>query len=232
MTTTRIAILEDNEIIVRQIGNEFEKHHWQFESFGLLSDLSNALADRKFDLLLLDWSLPDGQADQVIDQVRRTLLLDTPIIIESIDADEQQVINALELGADDYVVKPLRLAELTQRIKALLRRSGHFNEAQQPLARLGDITMDSNQKQISLKGSAVAMTAKEYELAEYILNRPDSLITRAELFKNIWGQDSTLRTRTMDVHIARIRSKLELAGEHDMQLVTLRGYGYRLQTMI
>lgn len=224
--STCIALLEDDPLIAEVLAIAFFQAGWENRLFTTVGDISRALRESRFDLLMLDWSLPDGEADSVIRLARQQLGLTTPIVIESVNGDEEQVVRALELGADDYVVKPLRIAEVKARVLALLRR--HKDSPKQAQA-LGHYQLDETLCDVKLAGEPLGLTAMEFELAKYFFAHPDELLSRDQLLAHVWGVGADLDTRTVDVHVSRLRRKLRLEQETGVQISTLRGYGYRLQ---
>jgi len=227
----KIAVLEDNELIADFIAVALQQAGWEFSLYGTIADISQALHSEQFDLLLLDWSVPDGEADQVIRLVRETLKLSLPIMIESINGDESQVVEALQIGADDYVIKPLRMPELLARIQALLRRSAPAFEhpAAVTSRTYGDIHIEPEQHRVSLNQNDVELTAKEYDLLVYMLDHANELLSRDTLLSKIWGLNVGIESRTVDTHVSHIRNKLKLNQNSEIKITSLRGFGYRLE---
>jgi two-component system, OmpR family, response regulator RegX3 len=222
-----IALLEDDELIVEILDQTIHSAGWTYTHFKTIAAISAALKTQNFDLLLLDWSLPDGEADQVIRMAREELALNTPILVESIRNDESSIVAALLLGADDYIVKPLRISELRARITALFRRS---HSVESNLFTLGPYQIDKINKEIFLNQELLPLTSLEYELGCYILKHPGALLSREQLLIDVWRRNPKVTTRTVDIFVSRLRKKLKLDLNTGMQLSTLRGYGYRLET--
>ncbi|WP_459867410.1 response regulator transcription factor [Endothiovibrio diazotrophicus] len=222
----RIAILEDNPIVAELIAVTLTRAGWDSRRFTTVVEMVAALRDDAFDLLILDWSLPDGEADRIIRLVREELALKTPILIESANGDERQIVHALELGADDYVVKPLRIAELMARIGSVLRRSSP--EAFSVLD-FAEFQIDEKDCEIRFAGEPLKLTAMEYALACYLFRHPNELLSRDRLLEEVWGRSATVDTRTVDAHVSRLRKKLRLDEAEGVTITTLRGFGYRLE---
>lgn len=223
---TVIGLLEDDPLIAEVIEGTLEGAGWDYHLFTSVAEISTALRTQSFDLLLLDWTLPDGEADSVIRLVRQQLRLATPILIESASGDENQIVEALALGADDYVVKPLRLSEVQARIAALLRRVRH--DAPGPL-QLGPYRVDATNKLVYRLDQPVDLTLMEYDLARFFLEHPDELLSRERILSEVWNCNPEIDTRTVDMHVSRLRRKLQFGAGSGLQISTLRGYGYRLE---
>lgn len=221
----RIALLEDNALVVDLIQQTLGRQGWSCRHYGTVADLLADLPKQHFDLLILDWSLPDGEADAVIRMVRNELRQPTPILIESINEDEQQVVDALLLGANDYVTKPLRLSELRARVDVLLRNRPQLSG--QP--DLAGYKFDPSNKQMTFGSEPLELTALEYDLACYFFNHRDQLLSREQLLRDVWQQTPELETRTVDAFVSRLRKKLRLEDGGAVRIRTLRGYGYRME---
>lgn len=219
-------MLEDDELAVEVIEMALSQINCHCQHFATLADICAALREQCFDLLLLDWSLPDGEADQVIRLVRRELNLRTPVLIVSVNDDEQQVVNALLQGADDYVTKPLRLSELQARVTVLLR-----NAQAEPAngTELSGYRFDTGKRVLYLDNEPLGLTILEYDLAYYFFSHLNELLSREHLLTAVWGQHPSLDTRTVDVFISRLRKKIKLETGSALQIRTLRGFGYRLE---
>ena len=179
------------------------------------------------ELILLDLMLPDISGEEVALQLRNwPQTRRTPIIIVTARGEEAQRVRGLELGADDYVVKPFSVKELLLRVKAVLRRS----EAPTALTTLkvGAIALDEDRHEVRVEDALVGLTALEFKLLRTFLERPGRVQTRETLLADVWGIDADVTTRTVDTHIKRLREKLGSAGE---VIETLRGVGYRLTVL-
>lgn len=223
----RIALLEDDPLVAKLLTTTFAQAGWECEHFTTIAGFSAALRGRPFDLLMLDWCLPDGESDTVIRLAREQLALTTPILIESVHDDEEKIVYALEAGADDYVVKPLRIAEVKARVLALLRR---HQDVQKLPQQFGPFAVDDANHDVMLNGEPIGLKGLEFDLAKYFLQHPDALLSRDQLLSKVWGRNGKLNTRTVDTHISRLRKKLRLGPETQMRITTLRGYGYRLES--
>lgn len=222
----RIGLLEDDDVVAELLGLVFDQHGWSAERFGTLAELQQALPRRRYDLLVLDWSVPDGTAGHLIPWVREHLGWEIPILVESALGDERQIAHALGLGADDYVVKPLRLAEVSARMLALLRR-----RPTEPACVIacGPYRIDIAGRELTFDAQPVALTRVEFDLASYFFRHLGVLLSRERLLADVWGISAALDTRTVDTHVSRLRKKLRLGPQQGMRISSLHGYGYRLE---
>ena len=153
---------------------------------------------------------------------------DTPVLFATQMDDEKNIVEALEAGADDYMVKPIRKLELFARINALSRRTSS-TELQDTIT-VGTYHFDPNDRKISVDGPALELTGKEYDLAAFLFKNIGKVVSRNHILESIWGfQDANLSTRTVDVHISRLRKKLSLSEENGLMLRSIYQHGYRLE---
>ncbi|MCI7552235.1 MAG: response regulator transcription factor [Arcanobacterium sp.] len=181
------------------------------------------------DLILLDLMLPKVSGVEVTKQIRKRSRV--PIIMLTAKDAEVDKIVGLEIGADDYVTKPFSYRELVARISALLRRS-HFESQDESdtdhTLRVGNIVVDTAKHEVIVNGDPVSMPLREFELLELFMRNPDIALTRTQIFDRIWGIDYIGDTKTLDVHVKRLRNKIEKDPSRPQCLVTVRGVGYRL----
>ncbi len=222
----RLAILEDEATQISIYELLFSPTRHQYEFFGTIASFMEALKREKFDLLIIDWILPDGTAEEVLKWVRKTLDWHIPVICVTSRNNESDVVSALHMGADDYFVKSPRYFELLARIESLGRRSREKQSAAN--LRFGSYEIDQANQEIILAGKAVGLTQKEFALACYLFQNPNKLLSRVHLLEKIWGLAAEIDTRTIDTHISRIRNKLNFT-QNDWDISTIYGYGYRLQ---
>lgn len=179
------------------------------------------------DLLILDWELPDGNGLDVINRLRKNGEYSGPVLFLTQRDSEQDIVSALESGADDYLIKPARRMELTARLKSLARRAGINPKAN--IIELGQIVMDLGARRVTVAGEAVKLTHKDFTLAQYFLSNPGKLFSREYLLKQVWGVNADLNTRTVDVHISRLRRQLQLGTQMGFCLRNIYQHGYRLE---
>jgi two-component system, OmpR family, response regulator RegX3 len=219
----QIAVLEDDQDQRDLLMLWLEQGGHHAHGFGTAETLFEAAGPDAFQLFIVDWGLPDSSGGEVIQWVREHLGWDVPVIVLTVRDDEQTVLAALKAGADDYVVKPARAAELLARIGAVARRYGTSSA---PM-RLGVYTIDIQSVTLLLHGNPVELTQKEFDLAVYLFQSPGKLLSRDHLLNRIWGVSADLDTRTIDTHISRLRKKLLLDGTHGWKIVPIYGFGYR-----
>ena len=179
------------------------------------------------DLMLLDLMLPGLSGTEVCRQVRLTSSL--PIIMLSAKDAEVDIVVGLELGADDYVTKPYSSRELLARIKAVLRRRAQEPEPEGGVLGYHEISLDTDRHQLFVRGAAVSLPLKEFELLELLMSNAGRVLTRGQIIDRVWGSDYFGDTKTLDVHIKRLRSKVELSPSDPTLIVTVRGLGYRFE---
>ena len=219
-----IAILEDDAEQRELMALWLEGMRHTSRGFGTQANCIDALKQERFDLLLLDWMLPDGNGADVLYWVRQNLGWDMPIVVVTASEDEENVITALSAGADDYVVKPPKLTELLARLTAVTRRAKPSGLS---ILRLGAYEADMQRHTLSIDNQPLVMTQKEFDLAVYIMQNPGKLLSRDHLLNKVWGLNADVDTRTVDTHISRLRKKLLLDGSKGWKLVPIYGYGYR-----
>lgn len=192
--------------------------------FGMAAQFIEGAKRERFDLLLIDWMLPDGTGADVLQWVRGNLGWDIPVVVVTARDDEATVVAALKMGADDYVVKPPKPMELLARLENVARR---VKPGGLPVLRLGSYEVDIASHRLSLDGTPVTLTQKEFDLSVYLFQNPGKLLSRDHLLNKIWGLNTDVDTRTVDTHISRLRKKLLLDGSKGWKLTPIYGYGYR-----
>lgn len=223
---TTILLVEDERSYSDAIGYLLDK-----EGFGVISAETGTEALQYFerggiDLVLLDLMLPGMSGLEVCRQIRRSSQI--PIIMVTAKDDEVDLVVGLEVGADDYVTKPYSPRELIARIRAALRR-GTAPDADDPVMQCGPVRMDVDRHHVSVAGTEVALPLKEFELLELLLRNRGRVLTRTQLIDRVWGSDYVGDTKTLDVHIKRLRAKIEDEPSAPTFLVTVRGLGYKLE---
>ncbi len=184
-----------------------------------------ALSNELPDLVLLDIMLPGEDGVQILKNLRANReTKEIPVIMVTAKETEYDKVQALDLGADDYVTKPFGMMELVSRIKAVLRRTERSSRPED-LLQAGPIVMDVNKHLVSVNGETVGLTLKEFELLRKLLMNTEVVLTREQLLSDIWGYDFDGETRTVDVHVRTLRQKLEDAGN---LIETVRGVGYKI----
>ena len=186
-----------------------------------------ALRDNPVDLFILDWQLPDMEGPDVLVRIRESLGLKAPVIFATQRDSEQDIVSALNAGADDYVRKPLSKGELLARVDAIARRAGIVGG--QSMIEVGSITINTEDETISVDNNPVKMTPKDYKVALCLLKNIGKMLSREYLLREVWGIDAPLNTRTVDVHVSRVRRSLNLVPENGYCVKTIYQHGYRLE---
>ena len=179
------------------------------------------------DLVLLDLMLPRLSGIEVCRRIRRASTV--PVIMLTARDSEADTVVGLRIGADDYVTKPYSYRELLARVNAVLRRShGEEQEPAEPVLEVGRVRMDVERHEVTVDGEAVAMPPREFELLELFMRNPGRVLARGEIIDRVWGADYVGDTKTLDVHVKRIRAKIEAEPGEPKLLITVRGVGYKL----
>lgn len=237
----RIGLLEDDSSQIELISLWAKEAGDTLQPYTTGKSFREALNSENFDLLVLDWHLPDTTGIEELDWLRGEKASNTPVIFITSRDSEESVVEALDHGADDYMVKPVKKAVTLARIKALQRRNKIGEDAdsadREKDSQITDpaeietyppYEINNQGRSISLNGEAVKLTNKEFELAAYLFRNAGCLVTRDFLMESVWGTRADLNTRTVDTHISRIRSKLGINPAAGWQLASIYQRGYRL----
>lgn len=181
-----------------------------------------------FDLFVLDWMLPDTSGDQVLAWLREHVGWEVPVIFITARDSEDCVVEGLQLGADDYMVKPVAQKETMARISALGRRA-YPQSAQNESLECEEFRLDLRQHAVYRHGEPVTLTQREYELVLFLFRHKGRLLSRGHILESVWGQSAEINTRTVDTHVSRIRNKLGLLPENGWKLSAIYQHGYRLE---
>lgn len=225
---TRILIVEDERSLSEPLEYLLAKEGYEVT---IADDGTAAMEEFErggIDLVLLDLMLPGISGTEVCRRIRAVSPL--PIIMLTAKDSEVDIVVGLELGADDYVTKPYSSRELLARVRAVLRRRVEPAEELDPaIVEVGPVRMDTDRHTVEVGGAEVAMPLKEFELLEVLLRNAGRVLTRGQLIDRVWGADYFGDTKTLDVHIKRLRSKIEQTPSEPKLLVTVRGLGYRFE---
>jgi two-component system alkaline phosphatase synthesis response regulator PhoP len=224
----RIVIIEDEADIVEMVRYNFRKEGFEVECYGRGKEGLEALRRSPPDLLLLDIMLPDEDGLTICRKLRtEDRLKSLPVIFLTARGEEIDRIVGLEIGADDYVVKPFSPRELVARVKAILRRQARGAEAGD-VVEVRDLRLDVRTQDVSVRGAPVELSALEFRLLYFLAAHPRQVFSRERLLDEVWGRDCSVTLRTVDVHIRRLREKIEAKPEAPEYIGTVRGAGYRL----
>lgn len=222
---SHILLVEDESALSEPLSFLLEREGYEVT---VAEDGPSAIAefDRTgADLILLDLMLPGIPGTEVCREIRTRSSV--PIIMLTAKDSEVDIVVGLELGADDYVTKPYSTRELLARIRAVSRRRTDESEEDLSLLSAGTVRMDTERHTVTVSGDIVNLPLKEFELLEFLLRNAGRVLTRGQLIDRVWGSDYFGDTKTLDVHIKRIRSRIEAAPSDPTMLVTVRGLGYR-----
>ena len=226
---TRILVVEDEKSFSEPLAFLLGKEGYEVE---VAADGNEAIA--KFDksgadLVLLDLMLPGISGTEVCKQIRATS--NVPIIMLTAKDDEVDKVVGLDLGADDYVTKPYSSRELLARVRAVLRRNGDIagDNLVTTTVQVGPLKLDADRHLVTFKGEQIMLPLKEFELLEFLMRNAGRVLTRVQIIDRIWGSDYVGDTKTLDVHIKRLRSKFESDPANPELIQTIRGLGYKME---
>lgn len=222
---SRILLLEDDLSLITGLSFAFRKQGFEADNARMLREADSLWADGKYDLLVLDVSLPDGSGFEFCQRVRRNSKV--PIIFLTASDEETSIIMGLDIGGDDYITKPFKLGVLISRINALLRRASAFGAADTELCSNG-IKVLLLQGQVFKNGDVLELTAAEYKLLCLFMHNPNAVLTKAQILDKLWDCDvNYIDSSTLTVYIRRLRMKIEDDPGAPQMLLTVRGMGYK-----
>lgn len=228
MQNKTIMVVDDEKKIRKLVGMYLEKEGFKTIEVPDGKTALNLLQKNKVDLLVLDLMMPEMDGWEVCRELRK--ISGIPIIILTARGDEMDRIVGLELGADDYVVKPFSPRELVARVKAVLRRTSFDNrQSLREIIAYSDIEIDLSGRELFVKGNRVSLTPKEFDILCYLAQSPGRAFSREQLLERVWGYDFPGDTRTVDTHITRLREKLVKAGLKQQYVHTVWGIGYKFE---
>jgi len=225
----RVAILEDDADQAEIIRLWLTHAEHTVDCYANAADFLRAVRRDSFDLFVLDWVLPDLSGIEVLQKLRREMSDYTPAIIVTAKNEEQSIVRGLEAGADDYLVKPVRQAELVARVSAILRRASGGKPEEEGLE-VSPYSINVASKTVSLNGEKIGLTNREFELALFFFRNAGKMMSRNHMLEAIWGiENKSVSTRTVDTHVSRLRKKLRLCEENGWILSAIYQHGYRIE---
>jgi len=224
---TRVLVVEDEESFSDALSYTLRKEGFEVAVAATGPDALKAFERNGADLVLLDLMLPGLPGTEVCRELRARS--NVPVIMLTAKDSEVDKVVGLELGADDYVTKPFSTRELIARIRAVLRRQGDMEEPAPTVLEAGPVRMDVERHVVTVNGENVQLPLKEFELLEALLRNAGRVLTRMQLIDRVWGADYVGDTKTLDVHIKRLRAKIEPTPSAPRYIVTVRGLGYKFE---
>ena len=224
---TRVLVVEDEESFSDALSFMLRREGYEV---GVAADGAAALDEfdrHGADLVLLDLMLPGISGTEVCRTLRQRSAV--PIIMVTAKDGEVDKVVGLELGADDYVTKPFSSRELVARIRAVLRRRGEPEEMLPSILEAGPVRIDVDRHVVAVRGETVAMPLKEFDLLELLVRNAGRVLTRGQIIDRVWGSDYVGDTKTLDVHVKRLRAKIEEDPHHPALILTVRGLGYKYE---
>ena len=224
---TRVLIVEDEPNLREPLVYLLEKEGYQVIEADNGNDAVDSFRKNSPDLILLDLMLPGMSGNEVC----RTIRLESQVPIIMITAKDTEIdkVVGLEIGADDYVTKPYSTRELLARMKAVLRRGSEVSISEVGLLKAGPVVMDLDRHTVSVNGEPIQMPLKEFELLELLIENVNRVLTRGQIIDRVWGSNYFGDTKTLDVHVKRVRSKIEEDPSRPRHLITVRGLGYKFE---
>lgn len=228
MSGARILVIDDEPEITRALRSILTAHGYEPVVAATVAEGLDALRRRHPDLLLLDLVLPDGNGLDVTRTIRQELGLDLPIIVLSAHGEEEGKVQALDLGADDFLTKPFGVRELLARMRAALRRAGGARPEGTAVLEHGPIRIDLEKREVTVDGRSVHLTPKEYDTLQYLLTHVGKLVTHTALLRAVWGPEYADSRPYLHVFIGQLRRKIEPDPAHPQYILTEPGVGYRV----
>jgi two-component system, OmpR family, response regulator RegX3 len=224
----RIALLEDDIEQAERAASLLSAAGHQVNVFDRGRALLKQLNGESYDLILLDWEIPDVSGYDVLRTIRGQLALQTPILFLTHRDAEEDVVQALEAGADDFLVKPPRERELLARVESVARRSRDGSMQDETIV-VPPFRIDLKRRQIESNGVVADLTRREFEVAVLLFRNIGKVLSRGHIMQAVWGQSAITLTRTVDMHVSRVRKVLGLSAAIGLRLTAIYGYGYRLE---
>ena len=224
---TRILLVEDEGTIAEPLAESLGRDGFEAEVAATLADAREAIRREPPDLVLLDVMLPDGDGRDLAREIRQGS--DVPIVMLTARGEEIDRVLGLELGADDYVVKPFSSRELTARIRAVMRR-GRAREQRSPLE-IGALRLDPRSRTVTKDGDPIELAAREFDLLHLLMANAGEVVRRERIMDEVWDPHWFGPTKTLDVHISWLRKKIEDDASHPTYITTIRGVGFRFRSV-
>lgn len=226
----RITVVDDDKEIVTRLSGSLAGKGLLVETFSNGAALKTAFARDTYDAVVIDWNMPGETGIEIVKWATSTLDNPPPFLMMTSRSDEADIVAGLEAGASDYIVKPASIPVLRARVTAAIRERSRFS--QQAVAKFDGYTIERAMQTIELNHEAIKLTRKEFQLAALLFDNLDRPLSRSYLLSEVWSAAAGVETRTLDMHISRIRNKLKLGPENLYVLQTVFGFGYRLSRYV
>ncbi len=223
-----IALLEDDKdqsVLMQALLEDAGHKCFVFDSG---KNMTMALLHESYDMLILDWLVPDMNGLEVLKWVRESLDWRIPVLFITQKEKEEDIVQALQGGADDYMSKPVKRAEMLARIGSVSRRSQQTNTDDDELE-FTPYTLQRTAKVVKLNGKSIEITRKEFELTLFLFRNAGRVLSRGYILETVWGRSAEVNTRTVDTHVSRLRRKLAISAENGWKLTSIYQHGYRLE---
>lgn len=224
----RIAVLDDDRNQTELVCQVLTSAGHSCHAVDSGKELLNQLRRESYDMLIIHWQVADASGAEVLRWVRERLPATFPVLFMTGRSAEDDIVAGLAAGADDYMIKPIRRGELMARVQALLRRAYPTQNAGEKI-QFGEYMFEARTGRLIMKGGQVELTQKEFDLALLFFRNIGRPLSRAYILEAVWARDAEVPSRTMDTHVSRVRSKLQLRPEHGYRLAPVYSYGYRLE---
>lgn len=223
---SKVLVVDDEKLIVKGLKFSLEQDGYEVDCGYDGEEAVNLAGKNSYDIVLLDVMLPKLDGFEACRQIRE--FSDVPIIMLTAKGDDMDKILGLDYGADDYMTKPFNVLEVKARIKAIMRRTASANNKKRTDGKLccGELVMELDNRRVQIAGKDIRLTSKEFDILKLLLNNPDKIYSREDLLKTIWGNGTPADARTVDVHVRRLREKIESDPAKPQYVFTKWGSGY------
>lgn len=226
----RIAVLDNDRSQAELVCQVLTSTGHSCHAFNSTKEMLSQLRRESYDMLVIHWQRPELNGVEVLSWARERLSATLPVLLMTNCSSEDDIVAGLAAGADDYMIKPIRRGELVARVQALLRRAYPTQNTVEQI-QFGHYVFEARTGRLTMKGHPVELTQKEFDLALLFFRNIGRPLSRAYILEAVWARDIEVPSRTMDTHVSRVRSKLQLRPEHGFKLVPVYSYGYRLEQM-
>lgn len=226
----RIAVLDEDHSQSDLVCQVLDTAGHACHSFSNAKEMLAQLRRESYDMLIIHWQAPDESSVEVLRLARERFSPSLPILFVASHSSEDDIVAGLAAGADDYMIKPIRRGELVARVHALLRRAYPSQKTGEQI-QFGDYVFETRTSRLIMKGAPVELTQKEFDLALLLFRNIGRPLSRAYILEAVWSRDVEIPSRTMDTHVSRVRSKLQLRPENGFRLAPVYSYGYRLEQL-